>query len=111
MTVLSPAAATPMPKRLYVKLTVVLGILTAYAPLSTDMYLPSLPTIAGEFGVTTAMVQQTLSVFFIGLAAGQVVYGPLSDRLGRRGPLFVGSTLYTLACIGCALAPSLNSLI
>jgi DHA1 family bicyclomycin/chloramphenicol resistance-like MFS transporter len=57
------------------------------------------------------MVQQTLAVFFFGLAAGQVVYGPLSDRWGRRAPLFVGTVIYTLASIGCALAPALNSLI
>jgi len=104
-------ATTPMSKRLYVKLAVVLGILSAFAPLSTDTYLPTLPSVAQEFGVSMAMAQQTLAVFFIGLAAGQVVYGPLSDRFGRRAPIFVGSAVYTLACIGCAFAPSLDSLL
>ena len=111
MALSSPAAAPPMSKRLYFQLAIVLGVLTAFGPLSIDMYLPGLPSIAEEFGVTTAMAQQTLSVFFIGLAAGQMIYGPLADRFGRRLPLFIGSVLYTLACIGCAMAPSLDSLI
>ncbi len=95
----------------YAKLAVVLGILTAFGPLSIDMYLPALPTIAQEFGTTTAVAQQTLSIFFLGLALGQLFYGPISDRMGRRGPLFFGSALYTVACIGCALAPTMESLV
>jgi DHA1 family bicyclomycin/chloramphenicol resistance-like MFS transporter len=95
----------------YAKLAVVLGILTAFGPLSIDMYLPGLPTIAQEFGTTTAVAQQTLSIFFLGLALGQTVYGPLSDRLGRRGPLLFGCALYTIACIGCAFAPTIQSLV
>ncbi len=75
------------------------------------MYLPGLPSIAREFGVETAAAQQTLSTFFIGLAVGQLIYGPLSDRLGRRRPLLVGCALYALACLGCVVAPSLNALI
>ncbi len=95
----------------YIKLAITLGILTAFAPLSIDMYLPGLPTIAREFQTDTAAVQQTLAVFFIGLAMGQLFYGPLADRLGRRAPLIFGCALYSLACIGCALAPSIQSLV
>jgi DHA1 family bicyclomycin/chloramphenicol resistance-like MFS transporter len=75
------------------------------------MYLPGLPAIAQDFGVETAAVQQTLSAFFIGLAAGQLIYGPLADRLGRRRPLLFGCALYAVACLGCFAAPSLGGLI
>lgn len=95
----------------YARLAIVLGILTAFGPLSIDMYLPGLPTLAAEFGVDTAAAQQTLSAFFIGLAFGQLLYGPVSDRIGRRAPLAFGCALYALACLGCALAPSLPALI
>lgn len=95
----------------YTKLALILGTLTAFAPFSIDMYLPGLPAIAREFGVETAAAQQTLAVFFLGLSVGQVVYGPIADRLGRRRPLLFGCALYALACIGCALAPSLPSLV
>jgi len=95
----------------YTRLAITLGILTAFAPLSIDMYLPGLPAIAQEFSVTTAAVQQTLAIFFVGLSLGQAFVGPISDRLGRRLPRLVGCALYALASIGCALAPSLQSLI
>lgn len=92
-------------------LAIILGTLSAFGPLSIDMYLPALPAIAEDFGTQTAVVQQTLSVFFIGLAVGQTIYGPIADRVGRRVPLLIGSTLYMLACIGCAFAPTIQSLI
>jgi Bcr/CflA subfamily drug resistance transporter len=95
----------------YNKLVVILGTLTAFAPLSIDMYLPGLPAIAREFGVPTSAVQQTLAVFFVGLSLGQALYGPISDRVGRRRPLLFGCALYVVACIGCALAPTIGSLI
>lgn len=95
----------------YAKLAIVLGILTAFGPLSIDMYLPGLPAIAREFGTTTAAAQQTLSIFFAGLAVGQAFYGPIADRVGRRGPLLFGSALYAIACIGCAFATSIPSLV
>lgn len=95
----------------YTKLAIILGTLIAFGPLSIDMYLSGLPTIAREFHTEISAVQQTLSVFFIGLALGQVIYGPLSDQLGRRRPLLFGCTLYSLACIGCALAFSIESLV
>lgn len=87
-----------------------LGALIAFAPMSIDMYLPSLPTIAAEFGATASAVQFTLSSFFIGLALGQAVHGPLADRYGRKPPLYGGLVLYIAASVGCALAPDITAL-
>lgn len=78
--------------------------------MSIDMYLPSLPTIAAEFGTRPAAVQFTLASFFIGLALGQAIHGPLADRYGRKPPLYAGLTLYVAASIGCALAPDVVTL-
>ncbi|MBK8797965.1 MAG: Bcr/CflA family multidrug efflux MFS transporter [Anaerolineales bacterium] len=94
----------------YAKLALILGVLAAFGPLSIDTYLPALPTIAEEFGTTTAAVQQTLSAFFIGLSLGQLFYGPISDRVGRRGPLLFGCAMYTVVSLGCAFAPSVAGL-
>ena len=91
-------------------LTALLGLLTALGPLSTDMYLPSLPAIGLALGSDTAAVQLTLSVFLLGFAAGQVVYGPLSDRFGRRPPLLAGLALFVAASVLCALAPTIELL-
>jgi DHA1 family bicyclomycin/chloramphenicol resistance-like MFS transporter len=90
----------------YAKLALILGTLAAFGPLSIDMYLPALPTIADEFGTTTAAIQQTLSAFFIGLALGQLFYGPISDRMGRRAPLLFGCAMYTVVSLGIVFAPS-----
>ena len=109
MTTSSVTSARPLPS--YAKLAIILGTLSAFAPLSIDMYLPALPTIAADFNTQTSVVQQTLAVFFIGLAVGQAFYGPIADRVGRRGPLLFGATLYMLASIGCAFAPTIQSLI
>src|SRR5205814_8597410 len=76
---------------------IVLGALTAIGPLSIDMYLPSFPTIANNFSVGINLVQLTLASFLVGLAVGQMFYGPLSDRFGRKPPLYFGLGLYTLA--------------
>lgn len=92
-------------------LVLTLGALTAFAPLTVDMYLPSLPAMARDLNAASASVELTLSVFFAGMAIGQAFYGPLSDRFGRRRPLFLGIGVYVLASIGCALTPDINSLI
>jgi DHA1 family bicyclomycin/chloramphenicol resistance-like MFS transporter len=109
MTTSTLAASRPIPS--FTKLAIILGTLSAFAPLSIDMYLPALPSIAADFNTQTSVVQQTLAVFFIGLAVGQAFYGPIADRVGRRTPLLFGSALYMLACIGCAFAPTIQSLI
>ena len=92
-------------------LVLVLGALVALGPLTIDMYLPSLPTIQRELATTPSLTQLTLAVYFAGLGLGQLVYGPLADRFGRKPPLYVGLTLYALASIACALAPDIRMLI
>ncbi|MFE0463329.1 multidrug effflux MFS transporter [Kitasatospora sp. NPDC058965] len=92
-------------------LTLVLGSLSALAPLSMDMYLPSLPTITTGLHTRDALVQLTLTACLVGLALGQLVAGPLSDALGRRRPLLVGLGLYVAATALCALAPDVRVLI
>lgn len=85
-------------------LSIVLSALMAFAPFAIDMYLPALPAIGGEFGVPQSSVQWSLSSFLAGFAVGQLLWGPLGDRWGRRGPIFAGIALYVAASIGCALA-------
>ena len=92
-------------------LTVVLAMLTALGPLSTDMYLPSLPAIATGLGASTGQAQMTLSAFLLGFAAGQFFYGPVSDRIGRKPVLLFGLGLFTIASLICALAPNIETLI
>lgn len=88
-----------------------LASLTALGPLSIDMYLPALPGMAEEFGVSTQMVANTLPAYFLGLAVGQLIYGPVSDRIGRKKPLYFGLLLYVVASLLCAFATSEWSLI
>lgn len=91
-------------------LILILGSLTAFVPLSIDMYLPAFPQIAEEFGVEIGQVQLTLSIYMIGMAMGQMVYGALADRWGRRRLLLFGATAFALATAGCALSGSIESL-
>lgn len=88
-----------------------LGALSVVSPFAIDMYLPAFPELAAGFGVPSTTVALTLSSYFIGLAAGQVVYGPLLDRFGRKPPLTVGLGLFVLASFGCAIAPDVYTLI
>ena len=92
-------------------LILLLGALTASGPLSIDMYLPALPAIGRTLHATPAAMQQTVAAFFFGMAAGQLVYGPLSDRIGRRPPLLFGLFCYAAASAGCAFASSELALI
>ena len=89
----------------------VLGLLTAIGPFSIDMYLPGFPNIAKDLNSTVAHVSLSLSSFFIGIAIGQLLYGPLLDRFGRKRPLYIGMVAYLLASIGCALCTTVDSLI
>ena len=91
-------------------MTAVLAMLTALGPLSTDFYLPSLPDIVRVMETDVAGAQATLSAFLFGFAGGQILWGPLSDRLGRRPVLLTGLALFTLATLACALAPSIEAL-
>ncbi|MBB5189879.1 DHA1 family bicyclomycin/chloramphenicol resistance-like MFS transporter [Silvimonas terrae] len=90
---------------------ILLGTLTAIGPMSIDMYLPSFPSIQQSFNTEAGMVQWTLASFFIGLALGQLFYGPISDRFGRKPPLYFGMLLYAAASAGCMLAPNIETLI
>lgn len=93
------------------RFVLILGLLTALGPLSIDLYLPSLPRIAASLGAADAAVQLTLSAFFAGLCLGQLVYGPLTDRYGRKPPLYWGLGLYIVASLVCAAAPRVEVLI
>lgn len=94
-----------------IELIVLLGLLAAIGPLSIDTYLPSLPAIANEFGAASSLVQQSVSAYFFGLAAGQIICGPLSDRFGRKPVLLAGLVLYILATLAGVLSPSIGALI
>jgi DHA1 family bicyclomycin/chloramphenicol resistance-like MFS transporter len=90
---------------------VVLGGLSAFGPLSIDMYLPALPRIAGDLSTSDTLVQITLTACLVGLALGQALAGPLSDTLGRRRPLLASLVVYAVASVLCAVAPSISLLI
>ncbi|HPP46784.1 MAG TPA: MFS transporter, partial [Accumulibacter sp.] len=85
--------------------------MVAIGPLSTDLYLPALPTMVRIFASPPATVQLTLSLFLAGFACGQLLYGPLSDRFGRRPVMLGGMLIYSLATLGCACAPGIQALI
>jgi len=93
------------------RLLLILGALSAFGPLAIDFYLPSFPTLAEAFGTDVEHVQQSLAIYFIGLACGQLLYGPLADRYGRRGPLLFGVGLFVLSSLACALAWNLDALL
>ncbi len=93
------------------RVTLVLGALEAFGPLSMDLYLPQLPQLARSLGTTDALAQATMSVCMIGLGIGQLVAGPLSDRFGRKRPLVVGVVLFALLSAVCAVAPTIEILL
>ena len=92
-------------------MTVMLAVLISIGPLSTDMYLPSLPWIARDLGASDAGTQLTLSLFLVGFAIGQIVYGPLSDTFGRKPVLLNGLGLFLIATLACAISRSVELLI
>ncbi|HUN25096.1 MAG TPA: multidrug effflux MFS transporter [Steroidobacteraceae bacterium] len=89
----------------------ILGLISAIGPFAIDMYLPALPSIGRSLGAGAGAVQMSLSVFFIALSLGQPICGPLSDRFGRKAPLYVGLCVFAAATLGCALAPNVTTLI
>ena len=90
---------------------VVLGLVSAIGPFAIDMYLPALPSIGQSLGADIGSVQASLMVFFVAMGLGQLVYGPASDMLGRKVPLYFSLVLFGVASVGCALAPDIESLI
>jgi len=93
------------------RLILILGLLSAIGPFSIDMYLPGFPVIAASLHTTPEMLSYSLSSYFIGICAGQMLLGPLLDRYGRKRPLYGGLTIYILSSIGCAFAPTIEVLI
>ena len=93
------------------RLALILGALTAIGPLAIDMYLPALPGIARELGVPIAAVQKSLPAYFIGISFGQILYGPLSDRFGRKPALYMGLAIFVSASLGCAFTTSVTQLV
>lgn len=106
LTPRSAASAEPS-----LALLLVIGLLSTLGPAATDMYLPALPAMASELGASASGTQATLGAFLFGMGVGQLVYGPVSDRVGRRPPLLFGLGLFLLGTLGCALASSLELLI
>ncbi|MFI5153804.1 MAG: multidrug effflux MFS transporter, partial [Chitinophagales bacterium] len=92
-------------------LILILGLLSAIGPFSIDMYLPGFPAIATDLHTTVDNVSYSLSSFFIGICAGQLICGPLLDRFGRKRPLYVGLVIYITASLGCAMSNSVELLI
>lgn len=105
------ALAVAMLRRDTLTLTALLGLLTAFGPMATDIYVPSMPSIGRLFGVGTAQVQLTLSSYLVGYALGQVVYGPIADRFGRRPALLLALALFCAASLCCAVATGIETLI
>mgnify|MGYP003582646567 CR=1 FL=1 len=89
----------------------ILGALSAFGPLAIDFYLPGFPAMALAFGTDEKHIQSTLAAYFLGLSIGQLAYGPIADRFGRRIPLLGGVVLFTVASLVCAYAPTLDALI
>ena len=95
----------------FLRNAITLGLISAIGPFAIDMYLPALPDIGRNLHADTGAVQMSLTVFFIALSLGQSVYGPLSDMIGRKAPLYLGLALFSISSVGCALAPSVGVLI
>ena len=95
----------------FAKNAIVLGLLSAIGPFAIDMYLPALPAIASDLQASTAATQMTLMAFFVAFGVCQIVYGPVSDMVGRKPPIYFGIVVFAFGSIGCGLAPSISWLI
>ncbi|MFD8493589.1 Bcr/CflA family multidrug efflux MFS transporter [Amycolatopsis sp. NPDC059657] len=110
-TMAEPTASVQVRPHSRLRYALILGGLSAFGPLSIDMYLPAFPSMTADFHSAPSTLQLTLSAFIIGLAIGQVVIGPLSDAFGRRRPLLAGLALYVIGSVLCAFAPTAELLI
>lgn len=100
-----------MTRKRYFTLVLILGLLSTISPFSIDMYLPGFPAIANDLQTTIPVIQLSLTSYFIGIAAGQLLYGPLLDRFGRKKPLYAGLLVYIIASLACAFTDSADALI
>jgi DHA1 family bicyclomycin/chloramphenicol resistance-like MFS transporter len=106
-----PLSRAPLPGKPPLRLLLVLSGLMSLGSLSTDMYLPALPALGQTFHVSVGTVQLTLTTFLIGFCSGQLIWGPIGDRFGRRAPAAIGLTLFALGSAGCALSGSVGQMI
>ncbi|MDB5849268.1 MAG: Bcr/CflA family drug resistance efflux transporter, partial [Rhodoferax sp.] len=95
----------------FFRTALVLGLLSAIGPFAIDMYLPALPSIGQSLNASMGAVQLSLMAFFISLGIGQIIYGPVSDMVGRKLPLYFGLLLFAAGSVGCALAPDIHTLV
>lgn len=100
-----------MNKSRQIFLVTIMGLLVAVGPFSIDMYLPAFQVIANEFNTTISNVALSMASYFVGMAAGQLLYGPLLDRFGRKPPLYFGLIAYLLASVACIMSTSVSQLI
>ncbi len=100
-----------MTRKQYIFIILTLGILCTISPFSIDMYLPGFPVIAQDLNTTIAQVQLSLTSYLIGISVGQLVYGPLLDRYGRKIPLCIGLVIYLMASVGCAFTNTIDTFI
>ena len=85
-------------------MTALLALLTAFGPVATDMYVPSMPDIGRLLGTDASAVQWTLSAYLVGFAIGQIIYGPISDKYGRKPTVLIALALFSAGCLACAVA-------
>lgn len=104
-------ASSPTIRPGYLRHALVLGLVTAIGPFAIDMYVPSLPSIGAALNASSDQVQLTLTAFFVALSAAQLIFGPFSDRVGRRLPIFLGLALFIAGSIGCSTATSIGALV
>jgi DHA1 family bicyclomycin/chloramphenicol resistance-like MFS transporter len=107
---LATLAAPPASRLHHLELLILLGLLQAIAPVSIDMYLAALPAMETVFGATAAAVRSTMVTFMIGFALGQAAYGPITDRFGRKPPLYFSLALFAASSAACAFAPSIPAM-
>lgn len=100
-----------MTRKQYFIIILILGALSTISPFSIDMYLPAFPAIAQDLGTSISKIQLSLTAYLVGISVGQLLYGPLLDRFGRKYPLYAGLMVYILASVGCAFTTSADTLI